>query len=804
MPEPAVHILGIRHHGPGSARSLRLALEEMAPDCILVEGPPDAAAILPLAGADGMEPPAAILIYAPDQPRLAVYYPFAEFSPEWQAIQYGLARNVPVRFMDLPQTNRLAVEKQELDKAQQGPSPDKDAAGGEVVEGSRGQNLGDEPNEVPTSRTCPPCGDVRRDPLGALARACGYSDGERWWDHMVESRSDSRDLFIAILEAMTALREQEPGPSGPTENEQAPDGSRHEEPLREAYMRQTLRAAQKEGFGKIAVVCGAWHGPALAKLGPAGKDAALLKGLPKIKVAATWVPWTYARLAFESGYGAGVESPGWYHHLWSTRHKALGTTGASIRWLTMSARLLREEDYDVSSAHVIEAVRLSESLAAMRGRPLPGLEEFNEACRSIYCFGDDLPLELIRQRLIVGQRLGKVPSEAPTVPLQQDLEKLQKRLRLPPQALDKIYDLDLRGETDLARSQLLHRLTLLGVQWGVRQEARGKAGTFHEIWKLQWQPELSLAVIEAARWGNTVCDSANAFACDAAERAPALPALTGLLQSVLLADLPPASAAVTRRLGDQAALTSDIGLLMDALSPLAKVLRYGNVRQTDAGMVAHLVDGLVARICIGLAGACASLNDDAAEGMVQRVEAVQASVSLLQNAAHTEAWTGTLSRLADLPNVHGLLAGRFCRLLLDGGQMDSAEASRRMSLALSLANDPPVAAAWVEGFLKGSGLLLLHDEALWGVLDEWATGLNAEAFTQLLPLLRRTFAQFSPPERRQIGQRAKSKSGGTRPAAAMGIGELDEQRAQKVLPAIARLLGLSLNETSGPGTEATQ
>jgi hypothetical protein len=157
-------------------------------------------------------------------------------------------------------------------------------------------------------------------------------------------------------------------------------------------MRQTLRAAQKEGFARIAVVCGAWHAPALAGLGPASKDAAILKGLPRIKVACTWVPWTYGRLTFESGYGAGVVSPGWYHHLWQARQKGLSTTDASIRWLTRVARLLRDEDYDVSSAHVIEAVRLAESLAAIRARPLPGLEEFGEATRSIFCFGDALPL----------------------------------------------------------------------------------------------------------------------------------------------------------------------------------------------------------------------------------------------------------------------------------------------------------------------------------------------------------------------------------------------------------------------------
>ena len=105
----SLSIFGIRHHGPGSARSLRQALETLRPDCVLVEGPPDAADALPLLTHSRMKPPVALLIYPPDQPQRAVFYPFAVFSPEWQALDYGLAREIAVRFMDLPQSHRLAM-----------------------------------------------------------------------------------------------------------------------------------------------------------------------------------------------------------------------------------------------------------------------------------------------------------------------------------------------------------------------------------------------------------------------------------------------------------------------------------------------------------------------------------------------------------------------------------------------------------------------------------------------------------------------------------------------------------------------
>src|SRR5450432_4244841 len=109
----SISVFGIRHHGPGCARSLRGALEALEPDIVLVEGPPDAQNVLPLLSHEEMKPPVALLIYAPDEPKRAAYYPFTYFSPEWQALQYAAQRNIPARFMDLPQAIQLAREPQE-------------------------------------------------------------------------------------------------------------------------------------------------------------------------------------------------------------------------------------------------------------------------------------------------------------------------------------------------------------------------------------------------------------------------------------------------------------------------------------------------------------------------------------------------------------------------------------------------------------------------------------------------------------------------------------------------------------------
>lgn len=475
-------LLGVRHHGPGSARAVRAALEAAEPHAVLIEGPPEADALLALAAHEQMRPPVALLAHAVDDPGRAAFWPLAEFSPEWVAIRWALGRGVPVRFIDLPAAHSLALAAQEESADRSHPQepacpdhagepgppegaehavptalsadPEWDAVPQDVPPAGRQPQRAQAQRGDPERDAVPDAADMRIDPIAVLAETAGYDDPERWWEDVIEHRGtgdgdmDPRAPFAALGEAMTALREMY-GHGG------------HERDLaREAHMRIQLRAARKEFGDGVAVVCGAWHVPALGEKTTVAADRALLKGLPRVRTEMTWVPWTHRRLARHSGYGAGIDSPGWYGHLFGVPDRPVE------RWMTKVARLLRDEDRMVSSAHVIEAVRLAATLAAMRGRPLAGLTETTDAVRAVMCEGSDVPLDLIRDRLIVGDVLGEVPDDAPAVPLQRDLSRLQRSLRLKPQALERELDLDLRKDTDAAKSRLLHRLRLLGIGWG--------------------------------------------------------------------------------------------------------------------------------------------------------------------------------------------------------------------------------------------------------------------------------------------------------------------------------------------------
>lgn len=774
-------LLGVRHHGPGSARAVRAALEEGAPGVVLIEGPPEADALVALAADEGMRPPVALLAHVVDEPGRSAFWPLAEFSPEWVAIKWAAEAGVPVRFMDLPAAHALARAEEE------------------------GEGEGEEDSEGPGGPTA--SGDleaVRIDPLAVLAETAGYDDPERWWEDVVEHRGTGGDAFApfeALGEAMEVLREE------------YGSGGHDRDLVREAYMRIQVRSAQREfGAEEVAVVCGAWHVPALRQKVTVAADRALLKGLPKVKVDMTWVPWTHRRLSRASGYGAGIASPGWYGHLFSAPDRPVE------RWLTKVARLFRDEDRPVSSAHIIEAVRLAETLAAMRGRPLPGLTETTDAVRAVMCEGSDVPLSLVHDKLVVGDVLGEVPDSAPAVPLQRDLTRLQRKLRLKPEALERELELDLRKETDAARSRLLHRLRLLGIGWGEPTESRGSTGTFRETWRLRWEPELSVRVAEAGVWGTTVVAAATAKAETDAVAARALADVTSLAERCLLAELPDALPVVMRVLADRAALDADVGHLAQALPALVRSLRYGDVRGTGTAALGEVAVGLAERVFVGLPPACAGLDQDAALEMRGHVDAVHLAVGLLGDLGAAPGdgaaaggmqgrWRGVLRVLGERDSVAGVVRGRCVRLLMDGGGLEEGEAARFMGLALSRGTEPAEAAAWIEGFVgggSGGGMLLVHDERLLGLVDDWLSGVPDRAFIDVLPLLRRTFSAYEPGVRRTLGElvrRGPAGSGGgavTTAGAVPGFSaELDGPRADAVMPVLSLLLGIGVGVEVG-------
>jgi Family of unknown function (DUF5682) len=230
---------------------------------------------------------------------------------------------------------------------------------------------------------------------------------------------------------------------------------------------------------------------------------------------------------------------------------------------------------------------------------------------------------------------------------------------------------------------------------------------------------------------------------------------------------------------------------MAALPALVRAARYGDVRGTDPARLGEVAVEMITRICAGLPGAVASLDETAERAVRDRIDGVHSATGLLADAASLERWLDTVTRLVLTGRCPPLISGRLTRLLLDAGRIAADEAGSRMSRALSAGGPAPAAAGWAEGFLAGSGLLLVHDGKLLALADGWLAALTADAFTAVLPALRRTFGEFAPPERRAIGQKAALLDGSGRgPVVVADAGDdLDQERAALAAGAAALILG---------------
>jgi hypothetical protein len=303
-----------------------------------------------------------------------------------------------------------------------------------------------------------------------------------------------------------------------------------------------------------------------------------------------------------------------------------------------------------------------------------------------------------------------------------------------------------------------------------------------------WEPELSVRIVELAGHGTTVEAAATSRLVEQVTQAGRLIDAATAVDLALLADLPHALRPAVRVLGELAARDPDVGELMDALGPLAAAQRYGDVRRTEAADLRVVFDELVVRVVAGLARATEALDDDAARQMVERLSATQAALAVVDHPARHRELPPVLVALAEGRRTHGLVQGRATRLLHDGGQWDPPTVEARLGRALTPGTPAAAGAAFVEGFLAGSGTVLLHDAQLLAAVDGWIAALGADAFDTVVPLLRRTFGAFEPAERRQLG--GLLATGHIARAAPMGD-DVDEARATAGLATVRAMLGLA-------------
>jgi hypothetical protein len=731
-----INVFGIRHLSPMGAWQLRGFLERIRPSLVLIEGLDDATDLLPDVTRKQTQPPIAILAYTDSLPVRTLVYPFARYSPEYQAICWAHEHDVPVEFFDLPSDVFLGLQDAEIQR----------------LEKKRRE-----------ARESPPSKEELLVPVGVpeprpslyqrIADMAGERDYDTYWERHFEHNPDPGSYHGAAMELGRAIRELE---------EDEPRW-RAENLVREAYMRRRVEEALTSGHkpDKIVAVVGAFHGPVLAGEFPAMTDQELAS-LPRRSSKRTLMPYSYFRLSSQSGYGAGNQAPAYYELLWQALNEQ-GITDLSRRYLSLVARHLREAGTHRSTAEVIDGVRLAETLSVLKDGLAPTLTDLRDAAVALLGQGELATVKESLSHVDVGTAIGQLPKGVSQTSIQADCDRELERLKLEKYrtTVQKELDLDLRENRrvkseeaaflDLNRSSFFHRLRVLGVSFAKPAPTRQQSATWAEKWLVQWTPESEIELVEAVLLGETV-ELATAYkiksrleGCTSISDAAALvrdACQCGLMKSMELA---------RRRLQELAATSSEFTALAAAAWELNLVVRYGDVRRFDPQPLLPLLEELFVEAALALFAA-ASCDDRAVKPMMQAMDELNKVGLEFHDRLEEPLWIEQLRRLSDADDRNPSLSGYACAILLERGLMENAALAREVSRRISPGVPADLGAGWFEGLAQRNRYALLARQPLWEQIAGYIESLDEEQFRRALVFLRRAFGPFGAREKRHIAE----------------------------------------------------
>lgn len=728
--ERKAKIFGIRHLSPAGACYVKDFLERIQPRLVLIEGPSDFNELIPSLTDPRVKPPVAIMAYTKEAPIRTVLYPFAEYSPEYQAICWARKRGCECRFMDLPSSVVLALEEGDHGDDQKGAAPD-------LYE--------------------------------RLDQACGEDSHETFWEHVLEQAADEEAYRkgAALFGENIRLLSQGALPQGTLS-----DGDEPERPdqadfpmdrnhLREAYMCRTIEEAAAQGIPmeKIAVVTGAYHVKGLLNGKAMGEQE--IKKLPKAESMITMMPYSYYRLSMRSGYGAGNQAPAYYELLWNGFCQ--GRPEAAVyEYLTRVAAYLRKEGNPVSSASVIEAVRLAAALAELHGYRIPALRDLRDGAVTCIGHGHFSEVALGLADTETGTKIGSLPDGMSQTSIQNDFYQRLAELRLTKYKSVVVQDLmlDLREKLnvtskkaafmDLERSFFLHQLRILDISFAKWEHTRQEKATWAEHWHLQWTPEAEIQIVESVLKGDTIRQAASFVLKEQAEHGEKIGEVARIIQEAYCCGMPEAAEYGRRTLQGLAVDAASVSEIGAAAESLSLSVSYGDIRHLDASPLVPILEQLYLRACLILPESCAC-DDLGAKDVIMGMEALNRLVRD-QDFLSEDRWIQVLLEIAERDDLNTRLSGLAAAMLLERGKISSQTLSREVERRLSKGMPADLGAGWFEGLAMKNHYALIARMSLWESLSSYLDTLDEEEFKRALVFLRRAFADFSSSEKSSIAE----------------------------------------------------
>lgn len=698
---------GVRHLSPACAYYVTEFLDRTKPDIVLIEGPSDLSGLIEPLCSDSVCLPAAILAYTETAPIRTIMYPMADFSPEYRAMKWAYDNGVPVEFCDLPSGCLLYSRGEEKDTSEKPET-------GESV-------------------------------YSLLEKSTGMDD-DTFWEYSFEHNLCYEDFIAAVEEYGRSLREFSLS-------------DEHNE-LREAYMRRRISESEQK-FGKSAVITGAFHTSGIKNALFSEKDKMLTENLKSTASKATLMPYSYYRLSARSGYGAGSKASGYYDIIWKNRQRDC-LENCAPEYLSRLAEYQRANGFAASSAEVIEAMHLAETLSAMRGGALPSLSDLRDAAVTCLGHGSFGEISLACADVEIGSKIGSLPEGTVCTSVQEDFMRQLKELKLERfrTAVVQETELDLRENLrvkseksaflDLNRSFFLYRLNEAGIHFGEKLARSQENATWAEKWQLQWTPETEIEIVEASLNGDTVEQAARTSLNMKLAQAESLSQTAEALSRAFLCGMPDcvmSAASAVQSMASECASVSDEG---KTIGELSLAVRFGSIRRIDPEPIIPLIQQLYLKFCLQL-GSAAVCDRNAAEEIIAASAAVS-DACLAHDFLDENKFITLLGEIADSDMVNQLISGFACALLTERGKISAEKLSELISRKLSKGTPAHEGAAWFEGLARRNRRSLIGRLSVWEKLCSFISELDNEEFKPVLVSLRRTFSDFSPAEKSDIAE----------------------------------------------------
>ncbi len=720
-----IHFFGVRHLSPSASYHLLAFLERHKPKCILIEGPSDATPLMAQIAQKGVKPPIAMLGYTTELPIETVLYPFASYSPEYQAICWGVKKKVTLRFIDLPTENMLKLRQEQ-------PSEE---------EGEKAKAFYKYHNSL----------------YKRLAEQVGETDYENYWERHFEHNLNEGSFAPTLAVQSEEMREMVVD----RECEEAPFDFSYNL-IREAYMkREIAKACVEFKPEEIVVIVGAYHLLGIQNGLPAMTDDELKK-LPKATAQLTLMPYSYLRLSSRTGYGAGNMAPYYFELMWrAMQSDTMGELAAT--YLTKIAKVLRGQGQNASSASVIEAVRLANVLSAMKGGTYPVLEDLHDAV--VTCFGGgglSSVAEAIN-KVDIGTAIGVLPEGVSQTPVQEDMNQELKRLKLTnyKSTVAQELSLDLRENLkvkskeaafiDLNRSTFLHRLEVLGIHFATQQHLSQDKASWAEKWVLQWSPEVEIEIVEANLKGETL-EIATAFSLkEQLSECTDISLVAKIIRQACECQLTDIFTNALTAL--QTLLVDSDSFIETALAAqeLSILIQYGDLRQFSLEPLKPILQQLFLRATLLLVEV-SSCDDKASKPIVEAINIMEIIADQQYELVDVETWQKELTHLAWRDDLNTKLSGVAFAILLEHNLATEEECAREVSRRLSAGVPADLGASWFEGFSGRNRYALLSRTVIWKELDTYVRQLDEEQFMRSVVFLRRAFADFEPNQKNSIAE----------------------------------------------------